>query len=216
MTSAKAKWIIYLSIAMYIAGLIGLNLEVSKEFFRFLTPFHLLSSTAILIYFEPRKSRPFWFFLLVSYFTGFFIEVAGVNTGAIFGEYAYGKTLGMKIWETPLLIGVNWFILSFTTAKSLSLWSNRFPVLNNTWFFVFKGAVIMTLLDFFAEPPAIVHDMWSWTSDLPPLQNYVAWFVVSAFLMVIFKKLQLKEFNPLAFPILILQFVFFIIQYLLL
>lgn len=213
MSSAKATSFIYLSIAMYIAGLVGLNIEGSKDFFRFLTPFHLLSSAAILVYFEPHKSRSFWIFLMISYLTGFFIEVAGVNTGLIFGDYAYGKTLGVKIWNTPLMIGVNWFILSFTTAKSLSLFSLRFSILDKTWFFVLKGAAIMTLLDYFAEPPAIYHDMWSWTSGLPPFQNYAAWFVVSAFLMLIFKKLKLVENNPLAFPILLLQFIFFFIQF---
>lgn len=216
MTSSKAKSFIYLSIAMYLAGLIGLNIEATKELFRFLTPFHLLSSAAILIYFESNRSKPFWMYLAISYLIGFFIEVAGVNTGLIFGEYAYGKTLGLKIWNTPLMIGVNWFVLSFVIAKSLSLWSKKAVFLKNTWIFSAAGGALMTLLDFFAEPPAIYHDMWSWTSNLPPFQNYFSWFLVSAFLMFIYQKLRIEEFNPLALPILILQFFFFLVQYILL
>lgn len=213
MLTAKVKIFIYLSIAMYVAGLIGLNLAASKEFFRFLTPFHLLSSAAILVYFEPNKSNRFWAFLVISYLIGFFIEVAGVNTGLIFGEYTYGKTLGIKIWETPLMIGVNWFVLCFITAKTLNYLGQKFLESSHTWVFIFLGGGIMTLLDFFAEPPAIYHDMWSWTHALPPIQNYLAWFCVSCCLMLIFKRLKLNEFNPMALPILILQYLFFGIQY---
>lgn len=208
----KAKPFIYLSFAMYAAGLIGLNIEATKELFRFLTPFHLLSSAVLLILFEPVKSKQVYAFLILSYLLGFFIEVLGVNTGLIFGEYSYGETLGIKLWNTPLMIGVNWFVLSFTVAKVLSEVGKKYDVISNTFVFTIIGAAAMTFLDYLAEPPAIYHDMWSWTSELPPLQNYLGWFVVSWLLMYLFKHLKINAFNPLAFWVLLLQFLFFLIQ----
>lgn len=202
---------------MYIAGLIGLNIEGSRNFFRFLTPFHLLSSAGILIYFEEKKPPSFYFYLVTSFFIGFFIEVAGVNTGVIFGEYKYGETLGPKLWNTPLMIGINWFVLSFVVAKVLSQLSHQIKFLSHPLALMMAGAASMTFLDFFAENPAIYHDMWSWELGKPPLQNFIGWFIVSAVLMLIFQKLKLgKAKNPLAFWVLLLQFLFFFIQYLIL
>lgn len=199
---------------MYLAGYIGLNIDATQSLFRSLTPFHLLSSAAILIYFEETKNKHFYIHLITSYLVGFFIEVAGVNTGLIFGEYAYGETLGWKIWNTPLMIGVNWFLLSFAIGKVLNSLSEKFNPISNPIMFATLGAAGMTGLDFLAEPPAIQHDMWSWTQGLPPTQNYIGWFVVSWFLMFLFSKLGLKSKNPLAPWILALQFLFFLAQYL--
>jgi putative membrane protein len=40
----------------------------------------------------------------------FLIEAIEVKTGVIFGEYIYGKGLGTKVLETPLMIGLNWLM----------------------------------------------------------------------------------------------------------
>ena len=47
---------------------------------------------------------------------GFFIEVIGVKTGFIFGSYYYGAAMGIKILAVPLLIGLNWSILVYSTS----------------------------------------------------------------------------------------------------
>ena len=48
---------------------------------------------------------------------GFLIEALGVNTGIIFGHYSYGKGLGLKIFNTPVIIGINWLFLSYTCVS---------------------------------------------------------------------------------------------------
>jgi putative membrane protein len=50
---------------------------------------------------------------------GFFIEAIGVNTGLIFGNYVYKTTLGWKFLETPLIIGVNWILLTCSVVYSI-------------------------------------------------------------------------------------------------
>jgi putative membrane protein len=46
------------------------------------------------------------------------LEVVGVKTGLIFGEYKYGSTLGIKLFEVPLIIGFNWV---FVILGSISI-----------------------------------------------------------------------------------------------
>ena len=40
-------------------------------------------------------------------------EILGVNYGLIFGKYDYGDNLGLKLLGVPLLIGLNWVVLTF-------------------------------------------------------------------------------------------------------
>src|SRR5210317_2015499 len=42
---------------------------------------------------------------------GFAVELIGVQTGLLFGEYAYGSALGPKLMGVPLIIGVNWLAI---------------------------------------------------------------------------------------------------------
>ncbi|MFN2335752.1 MAG: carotenoid biosynthesis protein, partial [Bacteroidales bacterium] len=55
--------------------------------------------------------------------TSFLIEAVGVNTGRIFGTYTYGKALGPALWNTPVIIGLNWFLLIYcTNVISRQIW----------------------------------------------------------------------------------------------
>jgi putative membrane protein len=192
--------------AMYIAGLIGLNIPQTKHLFQLLTPFNLLASLAILLYFHQQWNRSFIIFCVVTFFTGFFIEVAGVKTGAIFGEYQYETTLGFKVLEVPPMIGINWLLLIYCVGSSFCRTSQ--PIFIK----VLYGALVMTMLDFLVEPVAVGLNMWSWKETLPPVQNYMAWFIVSAVLLILFHSLKFRKDNPIALWLLVLQICFFGIQ----
>jgi putative membrane protein len=192
--------------AMYIAGLIGLNISHTTHLFQWLTPFNLVVSLAILLYFHRQWNRIFIIFCVLAFLTGFFIEVAGVKTGAIFGEYQYETTLGFKILEVPPLIGINWLLLVYCVGSSFCRTSQ--PI----YIKVLYGALIMTLFDFLVEPVAIRLNMWSWKAVNPPIENYIAWFIVSAVLLTLFHSLKFRKDNPVALWLLILQICFFGIQ----
>jgi putative membrane protein len=98
---------------MYIAGIIGLNANATAELFKFLTPFNLVASLGILLYFHNDWNRNFIVFAVITFLTGYFIEVVGVKTGLIFGHYKYDRTLGFEILEVPPVIGVNWLLLVY-------------------------------------------------------------------------------------------------------
>ncbi len=191
---------------MYLAGIIGLNIPQTAQFFRFLTPFNLLVSCGILLYFHKEWNFNILIFSVLTFLIGFFVEVIGVKTGMIFGEYQYETTLGFKILDVPPVIGVNWLLLVYCVGSSFC------RVSKPLYFKVLYGALLMTMFDFLAEPIAIRLDMWSWKNVIPPLQNYVGWFITSALLLTLFHNLKFRKDNPIALWLLILQICFFGIQ----
>ncbi|GHB54220.1 hypothetical protein GCM10007390_03970 [Persicitalea jodogahamensis] len=188
---------------MYLAGLIGLNVPASAPLFQLLTPLNLVASLILLLLFHTDFRLSFWAYCIVAFTVGFLVEVAGVHTGVIFGEYAYGKALGFKIAEVPLVIGTNWLMLSYLCGSVINRLS--LPLLAK----VLLAAGLMTLLDFVIEPIAIRLDFWQWQAGAIPLQNYLAWYGISALLFFLFYKLPFRKENSLAPLLLVLQFLFF-------
>lgn len=192
-----------LLLAMHIAGVIGLALPASRALFQWLTPFNLLATAAIIFHFEDKKNSAYLFFIFITFLLGYFIEVAGVHTGVIFGEYSYGATLGIKLFEVPLSIGLNWAILVYATG----LLSDKIPIPKILKAMV--AALMMVVLDLLIEPVAIAQDFWSWNNHSIPLQNYLAWFLVALGLHLIYQYLQFSKNNPLAIKLLYIQLLFF-------
>ncbi len=188
---------------MYLAGVIGLQVEVLQPFFRPLIPLNLLSSLGLLLLFHTDWNRSFLLYCLTAFLVGFFVEVAGVHTGLIFGSYQYGPALGWKLWEVPLVIGNNWLMLTYACGSVC----DRLPA--PAWTKAIVGAALMVGLDILIEPVAIHLDFWSWNTPAIPLQNYVAWYVVSALLLLLFYRLPFIKTNKLAPLLLLLQFFFF-------
>jgi len=194
-----------LLLAMHIAGAIGLAIPESRALFQMLTPFNLLATAAIVFHFEEKKNAGYIILLFVTFLVGFGIEVAGVHTGAVFGEYAYGATLGFKLWEVPLAIGLNWAVLIYTTG----LLSDRLKVPKVIRAII--GALLMVVLDYLIEPVAIKFDFWSWSLESIPIKNYIAWFIVSLALHGLYQVLPFSKNNPLAIKLLYIQGLFFLI-----
>ena len=74
----------------------------------------------------------------------------------------------------------------------------------------------MTFLDIFIEPIAIKLDFWQWQNSIIPMQNYVAWFIISFFLFLFFRKVNKNLSNRFSTIVLAIQFLFFTILNLLL
>lgn len=201
----KAKPYIYLLASMYLAGGIGLNLPLTNELFKFLTPFNLLSSVGILLYFHQDWNKSAIVFCIITFSVGFLVELAGVNTGLIFGHYQYATTLGFKVGGVPPMIGVNWLLLIYCVGTVTEYFVDKIA------YKILLGALFMTAFDYIVEPVAIKFDMWFWENGLPPIQNYVAWFVVSAALLTLFHLSKFRKTNPIAAWLLGFQVLFFLI-----
>ncbi|QNP53283.1 carotenoid biosynthesis protein [Hymenobacter qilianensis] len=187
----------------HVTGFLGLALSQDPSFFLQFTPLNLILTAALLLAFHPDHSPTFIWFSLVVMVVGFFVEVVGINTGYIFGQYTYGDTLGIKVLGVPLLIGVNWWILTYCTgvlARYLPLPSIGRAVV---------AALLMVGLDACIEPMAGPLDFWQWQYDLIPLLNFKGWFIISFILQIYFNRTQFTKRNALVPFVYLLQLLFF-------
>jgi len=192
-------------IIFYSVGIIGLILPVTFGLFTRLIPFALLLSIAALALFHQGRfsSREMLVYLGI-FMAGFLVEVAGVNTGLIFGEYHYGSSLGLKLFNTPLMIGVNWLLLTYLTAAiARQLGLSGFVA-------DFVSAGMMLAYDIILEQMAPVLDMWHWTGEEIPLQNYLAWFILALIFQWSLRKSGIGIRNPMSLVILLCQVFFFL------
>lgn len=197
---------VLLIVIFHVVGLTGFLIPAFNGLFKQLVPFHLLLMLSLMIFSQPEKSYWFYVFLVVTYIAGYTIELVGVHTGMIFGEYSYGGTLGLKLAEIPLMIGVNWILVIYSAGMLL-----RQIGLKNNVLAAAVGSVLVTLLDFIIEPVAIRFDYWAWKTNDIPLQNYIAWYLFSFALLYLFARLPFKKHNPAAPVLFITQFLFFLI-----
>lgn len=194
---------IILLIIVYTVGFVSIFAGYTDQLMR-LTPFNLLF-VALLILLNARgiNTRYLIAFAIVGV-SGYLIEWAGVATGIIFGSYKYGNGLGFKLNEVPLLIGLNWAMLVFSILAVLSDWKRH------QWIVPFAGASIMVMYDILLEPVAIRFDFWQWENVLVPLQNYVAWWLISLVMMTGVQHFVSNRKNPIAGWVLAIQSLFFI------
>ena len=187
----------------HLCGVIGM-LSPYKDLFILLTPFNLILSTVIVFYHHHDFNKQFWLFAITIFLAGYFLEVAGVQTGVIFGEYEYGSSLGLKMLGVPLVMGLNWLVLIYSVGvvfEKLKINSIVKSIL---------GASVLTFLDFFIEPIAIKYDYWTWQATEVPTQNYIAWFIASFLFLLFFYILKFNKNNKIALLLCITQLLFFV------
>ena len=132
MSSKKINFVVFLMFFFNIVGAISLfNADLYKIVLP-LTQFNLLLIFSLFFYVNNNYSRSFIFLCLQVFLFGFIVEVVGVNTGIIFGEYTYGKTLGLTLFSTPLIMGINWINLSLASFGIISFFTDKKIFANNT------------------------------------------------------------------------------------
>lgn len=140
--------------------------------------------------YTSRNSNLFLGWSLLIIILTILIEGIGVKTGKIFGNYSYGTNLPPYLWGVPLAIGFAWLTMLLSSI-SLTEWVLGFFKWKNIFYTSALTALLMTIFDFFLEPAAIKLNYWNWANGEIPLQNYLAWFVISFFLIMSGKLLQL-------------------------
>ena len=190
-------------ILWYLVGIAGFMIRPLQPLFQKLTPFGMLMSAGLLMFFHEPKTRKSRLVFSGIILFGFVIEVIGVNTQAIFGYYIYENSLGPKLFNTPIIIGINWLILIYCISALAK------PILN-TWYFPLIGAAAMVVFDWLMEPVAIATDMWYWAFGNIPLKNYIDWFLISGFIFLMIRILKVEINNRIAGFLFIMQVVFFL------
>lgn len=183
----------------HLVGFIGFI--VNPVYFRSLSPLNLLLSAGLVLLMCGQKKWQFYLSFLAVAVIGIIVEVLGVKTGVIFGSYYYGNSFGFKYLSVPLLIGLNWAMLLYSTSQFVNF--------KNKWVNVFLGSLLMVLLDFFIEQSASKFDFWYWENGQIPLQNYIAWFAISLGLNALFQQRLSQKPNLTAKAFYVIELAFF-------
>lgn len=168
----------------YLVGIFGLSNSNWQAMFLSLTPFNLLLTLAIFLWANGHINKSLVLSFIITFLIGYGVEVAGVHTGVLFGNYQYGSALGLKIFDVPLMIGVNWFLLAIA-GRGIAEKASK-----NSYAQITLASSLMVLLDILIEPVAIQLDFWSWENNIIPLQNFVMWFITAAVIQLILSKLK--------------------------
>lgn len=199
---------VFLAVAVLLifhaVGLYGLAFSDNPAYFRALSPLNLLLTAGLLFAFHKTWNQTFLIFALVVFLVGFASEIIGVHTGLLYGNYVYGAALGFKLFDIPLIIGLNWLLLVYSTGVLLQPF--RLP-----WYLkALISAGLMVLLDMLIEPVAAVLDFWTWENYQIPASNYWGWLGVAFLLHLYFQKVNFLKQNPLVPFVYAVQFLFFL------
>lgn len=197
----------FVLVLFYLVGIAGLSFPATFHLFQRLIPLALLLSAAILVIFHPSGvDKKTVVVFTVIYISGFLVEMAGVATGIIFGDYRYGEGLGFKIAGTPVIIGLNWLLLVYTTSGiTEALRLRPIPA-------ILASSAAMLLYDFILEQVAAPLDMWYWSSGNAPVRNYLAWFVIALVFQTMVKLTGIKTINRISPVVYACQFLFLLMM----
>ena len=136
----------------HVSGILGIIYGNSNWFISF-TPLNLtLNFTLLLI--NCNWSKQALLIIIISFLVGMITEILGVQYGWIFGNYQYGNQLGTKVFGVPLLIGVNWSVLTLITGAITQMFYS------NIIMRIILAVALMIFLDLLMEPLAPVLDFW--------------------------------------------------------
>jgi putative membrane protein len=132
-------------------------------------------------------------YLAITVTFAFFIETLGVNTGWPFGIYEYSDTLGLFLFDVPVVVLFAWSMMAYPALIAARKVAGR-------WVFLYGGAVLMGW-DLFLDPQMVSAGRWTWDvqgSHVPftpeiPLSNPFGWLLSGLTLIAILHFLLPKE-----------------------
>ena len=162
---------------------------------------NLLLCGIIVLLSEPSKKNILLPFVIIS-LGGYFVELVGIHTHVLFGNYKYGETLGLKVFDVPLIISLNWFVIVVASANIARLFTSNYLITA-----IISGGLCV-LLDVLIEPIAIRLDYWTWADGTIPFYNYVCWFIFSVLFSLMYLK-KTSERNRSAQFLFVIWLIFF-------
>ena len=185
-----------------LSGIFGIMSSASAIFLA-LTPLYLSLNFIIILF--SLKDNPNRVILAISIpiLLGFITEVLGVNFDLIYGSYTYGENLGLKVYGVPLVICLNWCLLTIVSSDVAKLTTQNKGVR------IMIGALLMVILDFLIEISAPRFDFWVFKDGIVPLQNYLAWFIVASIAHWWYQSFKIETNSKISCHIITCLFVFF-------
>ena len=199
----RNRLLLLVLIIFHAVGLVSMFVPSLRELVLPLSSLNLLLAFIILGFSFKNHIISFLIFSCVAFLYGISVEWIGVHTGLLFGDYSYGRNLGIKFDGIPLIIGINWGMLILCSSSIVSYF--KFPLFLE----IIVTSLLMTAMDFLIEPVAVQSNYWSWATGEIPLYNYICWFLLSLPLAFIAKKLKLSKQNSLAVGLYLIFVCFF-------
>jgi len=192
-------------IIFYAFGLLLYFMPLTHELFIRVTPYTLLF-VAVAIF----SHHTAWNIKTIAVFVSIFIlsmliEILGVATGQLFGVYEYGKGLGIKIANVPMVIGLNWVFLTYASNSIISKYTSKNISI------IVGAALLMVVYDIMLEKVAPLMQMWQFSENDPPLRNYMVWFLLALCFNAAIQFFKIDTRNRPARWLFCIQFVFFVI-----
>ncbi len=199
-------YLLYFLILVYVSGSIGF--VVNLAFFSPFTPYTLLLTCFVFLIHQPLSNKKF----LKAFFSiavlGYIIEIIGIKTGLLFGNYEYGNGLGLKLIDVPLVISINWAMLICAGIITVNkIFTNKLLVISAT-------ALLVTGIDLIIEQVAHKLDFWQFEGGLPGIHNYLGWIGVVFFTSYFLYPAIIKGNSKVSLLVLVLQIIFFTTLYL--
>lgn len=222
------RWVIPVIYLFYVSGIPMHIWERTRAAFLPMTePLLLATGVVVLVggwLLAPARLRDrYLIWLALTIPVTYALEVVGVETGLIFGTYEYGNLLGWQAFGVPLIIGLLWVqvalgSLDLTHYLLARVGWRRDSDRRRLVALPLGAGVFSVLFDWLLEPVAIALGYWSWVegpvgalvSGEPPVQNYVAWFVIAVLVAAAHQAFRLPPSQPLARHVWIAQVIFFL------
>jgi bisanhydrobacterioruberin hydratase len=193
----------YTFVVFYCVGLAMFIFPITRTLFIQITPYTLLLVAFAVFYHHSGWNRKTILIFFSIFIFSFFAECIGVATGKVFGIYNYNIGLGYKLFEVPILIGLNWVLLVYGSNGILS------GITQNKVLIVTGASVLMILYDIVLEKAAPLMKMWQFEHNQPPIQNYLVWFALAVIFHSIITLFNVNTNNKTAKALFIIQFFFF-------
>jgi len=189
----------------FTVGIFGLGIPWSRQIFIRLVPLTFIVCLVILGIADQTRNRRLYWVSIIIFLAGWLVEVLGVNTGVIFGQYGYSLHMGPALFGTPFVMGISWLMMLYLTVAVVQ------GITMHPWYRTVLAAVLMVGFDFLLEPAAIWMKMWFWEGGKVPVLNYMTWFLVSLALASLFPLFRIRIRNRIALNLYVAQMVFFLL-----
>ena len=192
-------------IVFYCVGLGLYFTPLTHNLFILITPYTLVLVVAAIFSHHKKWDTKTTLVLSTIFILSIVVEIIGVATGKLFGVYEYGNGLGFKIVNVPIIIGLNWVFLVYTSNSIISKYTSKNILIT------VGAASLMVLYDIILEKAAPLMDMWSFSNNNPPIINYVMWFILALLFNWSIQKFKIDTHNRPARWLFFSQLGFFII-----
>ena len=180
---------------------------IDFDLFLSLSPISLIFTFLIVVCSNIEVSYKSFATIMIIFFLSLISEIIVVNYGIFFGSYYYGDNLGYSMYGVPLVIGLNWVVLTVSCGNIASYFFEK-----NKYLSIFFGSLLMLILDVIMEQVSGNIDFWYFNDD-NLIFNYITWFILGACNQYFYQSLNYTKNLVISVNVYISFIVFFLILF---